>query len=682
MGQNAYLYVGQALLKEGSTDGAIMAFDRAARMTHDSDAAEAAYYNYAVAKYAGGKVPFGSSVAVFEDFLTRFPSSRRSEEVRQYLINGYVTDNNYEAALAAINRAQHPSAAVLAAKQRVLYTLGSRDLAAGNTDSAVKRLTEADALASHNADYARETRLALGEALLHKGDLAGAEYQLKAFLDNSRGASRANVAVGHYDLGYTYMRQHDFAQAARAFQAVVSAQKALEPVMVADAFNRLGDARYYLKDFSAAAAAYDKAYSAYPSAGDYPLFQKAMMEGYAGNFAAKLQGMRSLLDKFPTSAMRADAMLEMTEAQLRTGDNNGAIATWKELIEKYPDTSQGRQAYLQMALTLGRVGNDAEAERTYREIITRFPTSDEAAQAAEILKREAADAGTLDQYIAFINTVENAPRIDATEADRLEYTAAVDRADDKGDYSRLEAYVTKHPDGKYTAQAYGLLLENAAAKKTKNAVKYARTVIERWPDNAAAETAYAVLARDYEKAGRTEDALSNWAALAGRASSTTLANQARMGVIRTARTLGRADALEQASRAILTSTAAGAGEKEEATFSLGLAQQLKGDNAAAIKTWESIADNTSDVFGAQAAVYRADALLKSGDAVAAAKAATEFTETDTPHSYWLARGFIVLADALTAQGKKYEAQEYLRAVRDNYPGKEKDIRQMVESRLK
>ena len=92
-----------------------------------------------------------------------------------------------------------------------------------------------------------------------------------------------------------------------------------------------------------------------------------------------------------------------------------------------------------MALTMGRMGNNADADRTYREIITRYPTSDEAAQAAEILKREAADAGTLEDYIAFINTVDNAPKIDATEADRLEYTAAVDRADDKGDFSRLEA---------------------------------------------------------------------------------------------------------------------------------------------------------------------------------------------------------------------------------------------------
>lgn len=57
MGQNAYLYIGQALLKQNDTDAAIMAFDRAARMTFDNSARENAYYNYAVALSRGGSVP-------------------------------------------------------------------------------------------------------------------------------------------------------------------------------------------------------------------------------------------------------------------------------------------------------------------------------------------------------------------------------------------------------------------------------------------------------------------------------------------------------------------------------------------------------------------------------------------------------------------------------------------------
>lgn len=682
MGQNAYVYIGQALLKTGDIDGAIMAFDRAAKMTYDTQAAETAYYNYAVAKYSGGNVPFGSSVAVFEDYLNRFPNGSHAEDVRRYIINGYLTDNNYEAALAAINRTKNPSAAVLAAKQRVLYTIGVRDMASGQLDQAVQHLREAKNLSRYSTDYARETSLALGEALYRTGDYTGAEKELLSFLDNSKGASKQNNAFAHFDLGYVYLQQKKYSQAVTQFNNAINYKSAISTEMLADAYNRLGDSYYYLKDWGKAANAYDDAYKTHPSAGDYALFQKAMMQGYAGNFAAKLSGMRNLIKDFPMSAMLPDAMLEMTEAQLRTGDNNGAIATWKELIAKYPETTQGRQAYLQMALTLGSMGQASQATAAYKEIITKYPTSDEAAQAAEILKREAADAGTLDQYIAFINTIDNAPKIDADEADRLAYNAARERAEDKNDFTRLKEYVNRYNNGKYTAAAYALLLENAANKNNSEAIEYSKTVIKRWPDSKSAETAYAVLARNYEGEKKYEDALRSWQALASRASSVKTANDARMGVIRMARELGRADVLMEASEAVLASTATGAGQKNEAIFSLGMAQKLKGQTQNAITTWERIANQTSDVYGAQAAVLRAEALLESGDANAANKAATEFTQSDTPHSYWLARGFIVLADALRAQGKKFEADEYLRAVRDNYPGKETDIFNMIDQRLK
>ncbi len=53
-----------------------------------------------------------------------------------------------------------------------------------------------------------------------------------------------------------------------------------------------------------------------------------------------------------------------------------------------------------------------------------------------------------------------------------------------------------------------------------------------------------------------------------------------------------------------------------------------------------------------------------------------------PHAYWLARGFIVLSDALRAQGNGFEADEYLRSLKSNYPGTEAEIFDMIDSRLK
>lgn len=682
MGQNAYVYLGQALMKTGDTNGAIMAFDRALNMAYDADARETAFYNYAVAKYAGGTVPFGSSVETFEDFLTRYPNSRYAEDVRQYIITGYLTDNNYEAALASINRTKAPSARILAAKQQVLYTLGTRMLASGDAARAADYLRQAEKLSHHNAEIARETRLALGEALYRTGDYDGAVGQLTAFLNDSRGASAENVAVGRFDLGYAYMAKKEWGKAAESFMRMIGAPGSLDAAVRADAWNRVGDCRYYMKEWAQAAEAYDKAYALQPEAGDYALFQKAVMQGYQGNFAGKLSGLRAMTEEFPTSSLIPDAMLEMTEAQLQTDNADGAIETWKELIANYPNTAQGRQAYLQMALTLTDKGRDGEAREAYREIIRRYPTSDEAAQAAETLKRIAAANGTLDDYLAFIGSVENAPKVDTDEADRLTYYAAEQAYDDGKGTGRLEAYLAKYPGGKYRLQANALLLEAAdAAGNRDKAYGYACEIITRWPDNAAAEQAYAVKAATEYGRGMGEEALASWQALEKRASTPENVNAARMGIMRVARDLGRADDLLSASDKVLQTTAIGSEEKTEAAFSRGLAMQLKGDDEAAIGAWTKLAGNTDELYGAKSAVYLAEAQLEKGNAAAAQHTAENFVNSDTPHTYWLARGFIVLSDALRKQGKKYDADEYLKALKENYPGKEADIFMMIEERM-
>ena len=684
MGQNAYVYLGQALMKQGDTNGAIMAFDRALKMNHDSQAAENAYYNYAVAKYDGASVPFGSSVKVFEEFLTRYPNSAHANDVRQYIIAGYLTDNNYEAALASINRATRPNSEILAAKQRVLYTLGARDLAAGKSERAEERLTEAAKLSSYNAEYARQTRLVLGEAMYRNGNYSGAVRELSEFLANPGQSSAHNRAIGNYDLGYAYMAQKRWAKAADAFNAMLTTKNSdLDNGTVADAYNRLGDCRYYQKDWTKAAAAYDKAYATAPAAGDYALFQKAMMQGYAGNFKGKLQGMSQLIADFPTSAMLPDAMLEMTEAQLRTGDNTSALATWKHLIDKYPTTPQGRQAYLQMALTLSEMKRTSEAEQAYREIISKYPTSDEAAQAAEILKRQAADAGTLDQYQQFISGIDNAPQMDASEAERLTWNAAVDHATEKGDYSRMQAYLTKYPDGKYAAKATQSLLEHAVATENdKDATEYAELLLKKWPDNSSADIAYMAVARAAAQDGCGEDAMRNWKKAEQCASTAAHAADALLGVMRSARELGDNDELKRAATAILASSASGSDLRNEATFCLGLAELNTGDADAAVKTWTPLSTQVDDLYGSKAAVYMAQAQLDYGNTAGAVKTAEKFTQSDTPHTYWLARGFIVLSDALRKQGKAYEADEYLKAVRENYPGTEPDIYHMIDQRLK
>ena len=680
MGQSASLFIGQALMKTGDKDAALLAFDKALKMTFDEGVREAAYYNYAVAKFSGANIPFGSSVATFEDFLERYPDSRYAPEVQQYIVDGYMTDRNYDRALSSINRMAHPSRKVLAAKQKVLYNLGAAALASGNASTALTYLREADGLASHDAALAAEVKLLLGEALYRTGDYKTSVSAIKAFISKAA-KNNVNLPLARYDLGYSYFAQKDYKNAADAFRSVVASPGELGTAVIADAYNRLGDVSYYASDFAAAETFYDKAFAANPATGDYALFQKALMKGYARDHKGKIAGLKRLSEEFPSSTLLADAMLEMTASYIQLGDNASAIDTYRRLVAAYPNTTQGRQGYLQLALTLLNDGKRSEAITSYRDIISLYPTSEEAREACEQLKRLAAEDGTLNEYVAFINSVADAPRIDVAEVERLSFEAGEKAWLKNGDTKMLLRYNEQYPTGAYRPRALAYLLEDAIGSGSDKAVTYAAALVSEYPDNSLTENAYSVVAADRYDKGLTEEALTAWQALEARASSSHNLNTARAGIMRAARDLGDYKIVEQAADALLASSTIGSEDKNEAIFSKALARAAAGDNAEAVGLWSSISTMTDDLYGTKSAFYLAQNYFDNGNNAKARETVEALTASGTPHSYWLARGFILLSDIYAAEGKAFEAREYLNALRDNYPGNESDIFMMIDTRL-
>lgn len=681
MGQNALVYMGQALLKLGEKDAAIMAFDNALKLDYDNAARENAYYNYAVAKYQGGQVPFGSSVKVFEEFLTRYPKSRHADNVREYLIAGYVTDKDYDAALQAINRVSKPGASVLKAKQQVLYALGSRELAAGRLDNAISNLTQAKELASHDAETARYTTLSLGEAYLRAGKTDRATPLLLEYLD-ATSDSDPNRAVALYDLGYARMAQKDYAKAALNFERLINKPGDLDFATIADAHNRLGDAYFYSKNWDKALSSYSKAAKIHPPVGDYALFQEAVIAGYKGNFDTKLARLDDMMAQYPSSSLTADALLESVESYLRLDRPDQAEATLKRIIKQYPSTSQGRQAALQLAMVQDQQGMNDLAEKSYRNVVVTYPSSDEAKQAVEILKRRAAANGTMDELMAFVNRLDNAPRVDTSEADRVSFNAAEQAWLERDDISLMKKYLKDYPKGSATVRALAYLMDEADERDADDeAYTYAVRITEEWPANSAAEDAYAIRGDIEYSRGQIEKAGSAWSELATRASTPENADKARLGLMRVARDLQKQDVMLERADAVLASPTAETAARTEATFTRGLALKNAGDNSAARSAWASIATLVEDPYGAQAAVYLAQNLLDDNQLAQARKTAQDFVNSSTSNAYWLARGFIVLSDISRAQGNAYEADSFLKALKNNYPGSEADIFDAIDERL-
>jgi len=677
-GQDANNLIGQIRLKDGDYDGAILAFDRAINMGFDPVVQENAYYNYAVASLKGGKVPFGSAVTTFEDFLSRFPKSRHAPKVQEYIISSFITDNNYEAALRSINAMRSPSEATLKAKQQVLYTLGARAMAAGATDRAIDYLTQADRLASSDPRIAAETALLLGEAYFRTRQYDKSASNLLRYTSSGYTANRA---LARYDLGYTRFAQKKYADAAVDFQRAIDA--GIDDAILPDAYSRLADCAYYAKDFDQAASLYDRAYELNPAAGDYPLFQKALMKGYLRKHQEKIDLLDDLRQRFPSSALIPDALLETTEGYIQLGQNDRAIDTYRILTSQYPATAQGRRGWLQMAMTLLNSGRKDEAVDAYRQVITLYPTSEEASQAADELKRLYAADGRLADYARFIESVDGAPALDPSEADQLSFDAAEKAFIVDGKTSLLDSYLIDFPDGAARAKALSYLAEAAfEANDFESAYTYAAELSDRYPDSSLAQDALFIKATVEEHQGKGNVALRSWQQLAQRASSPAMLNSARMGMMRVARDLGMDDDVIAAADAVIASSTAGAEDKNEAIFSRGLALDRKGDTAEARRAWESIASQTADLYGIRSAFAAAQSLFDAGDLDEAEKRAELITAADSPHNYWKARAFILLADIYTKRGDDFKARQYLKAVRNNYPGTETDIFMMIDQRLK
>lgn len=678
MQQSAYLFIGQALMQQGDNSAAMLAFDKASAMEADPDVREAAYYNYAVAKVGGGAVPFKSSSTTLEEFLRRYPSGAYSSRVAALLAEGYMADKDYKTALARLETVRHPSNRILATKQRVLYCLAWEALQAGRNAEAENYLNKAAAISAGGREVSTEIGLLQGRMLAAKGMHGEAIDYFRNYLDRSA-ASSSNRDVARYSLAYALYSTGQSAGAEKEFRTL--AATVTDNAMLADVNNRLGDLRYASDDFKGAADYYRKAFDASPATGDKALFNQARMLGYMRDYSGKLDALDRFGKLFPNSMLMPDAMLETSQAQISLGRNTDAIATYRAIIDGYPTMAAGRRAYLQLALTLLDMNRRDEATETYRNVVQMYPSSPEAAQAASLLKSIYMEDGRGDEYLAFMRTVNNAPKIDAEEAEDISYETAMRAYANTGNTQALENFIDAYPQSLKVPSMLAAMLEKARKDDdSERAVALAARILERYPDSDASEVAMEVKAKALYDADKLPEALDMWQALEKRTSDADRANVARMGALRAAHDMGR-DELAVSKADAIAEDGASTEMMREAMYIKAMSLEALGRTDEAMSVLERLGADASDLFGAKSAFRVAELLFESGDAKRALEKTNSFVQSGSPHHYWVARGFILLSDIYKAEGKDFEAREYLEALRENYPGTETDILVMIETRL-
>ena len=682
LSQSAYLYIGQAKRQLGDINGANMAFQQAAMMDCDKSVKETAYYNYAVGVSKGARTPFDKSVDLFEDFLNQYPNSRYKDNVEGYLVDAYMSTTDYQRALTSINRINKPGAKVLKAKQNILYNLGVQALANNHNNDAANYFKQAIDVGNYDKTALNESRLWLAEAKYRGGNYKEAAKYQQEYV-KAADKSDENYGIAQYNLGYSLLNQNRYSEAKTAFQNAI-ASKQLSSELQASAYQGIGQAQYYLRDFSGAQASYDQALRLDKNtSGDYSMYQKGIMMGLSHQYADEINQMDALVKAYPNSDLAPQAMLEKGNAQALLGKNSEALATYATLLKNYPKSVEARKGLLQTALVNKSMDNEDDAIEAYKKVIKQYPTSDEAQAAAEDLKLIYADRGQLAEYGKFLNSVPNAPKIDVNEVERLTFEAAEKAAiDSKPNIEKMQKYLKDYPAGAYVAKAKYYIARYHYGKGNYNeAMTAIDESLQGGGDASYAQDALAMRSDILTRQGKLADALQSYKDLAERATSDDNRTLAQLGAMRVAKTMGNWNEVQLITRTLLDRGGLTANEEKEVNLDRALAFAQVGNTQEAETAFRALAKDPSNEYGAQASYELSRMQYEMGNYKGAEQTVNALIDAGTSHTYWLAKSFLTLADVYYKQGNVAQARDYLQSLKKNYPGKEKDILDGIESRL-
>ncbi|MDR1332565.1 MAG: tetratricopeptide repeat protein [Tannerella sp.] len=684
LAQNASLYLGQSYLRLDDRNSARMAFEWAATSGYDRRVQEVALYNYALLIHETSFSGFGESVSIFEGFLNDFPDSQYADKVSDYLTEVYLSTRNYESALASIAKIRQPGAKILAAKQNLLFQAGTQAVTNQEPERAVEYFNQAIALRNYDAETYAAACFWRAESYYRLNNFVRAAQDYQIFIDNARGGRPADMyALAYYNLGYSNFKRAAYGAALNAFRRYVSLEQDNAALSLADAHNRIGDCLFYGRQYAAAEESYTRAAALQPAAGDYALYQKALVMGLQKDYQGKIAMLDRLTREYSESPYVDDALYEKGRSYVLLEMYDNAAEVFSQLIARFPQNSLARKSGLQLGLLYFNTSRSEKAIEAYKRVIADYPGSEETKVALQDLKAVYADMNDVAGYAAYVRTLGGNVRFEVSEQDSLTYFAAERlflRGDSEGARRSLRSYVASFPSGAFNLDANYYLGQIAFSLKEYAEARQRFAAVLSYGDTKFSEEA---LARKSEIEYLENDyttAMESFKRLLAVAESPENIDAARLGILRCAQQTGlHAEVLNVAGE-LLKSARLSPEVEAEARLLRARAYLVQNDHGKAEADLAVLGKDTRTVYGAEAKYLLARSYFDRNDDDRAEKELTDFIRQGTSHQYWLARAFVLLADVYIRKGDDFQARQYLLNLQKNYKGKD-DIAGMIEERL-
>jgi len=669
LSQNTWNILGDCYMKKGDKKRSQFAFGEASKLDFDKNIKEESLFNYAKLTYELAYSPFGESIAAFQEYIDLYPGSQRIPEAYDYLVATYMQLKNYKAALASLDKISNKDSRLEEAYQRVAFFRGLELLNNMELEASVDMFDKSLKYEKYNKPIMARAIYWRGEARyrLSQYDQAKADYEYFMGIPGSMLLSEYKLV--RYNLGYTLFNLKDYSAALNHLKTFETDVKNIKPEVLTDARNRIADCYYIATNYQMAISYYNKVIESGNLDADYAMFQKGFCLGLINDGKGKVDVLTLLTVKFPTSPYVPNAIFERGRAYLVLEDYKRGEADFITLISSYKDSPFVPRAMVQLGLLYYNLGDNNKAISEYKKVIENYKSTPEARDALTGLRNSYVDINDVEAYFSYAKTLDGYTDINMSQKDSLLYTSG-ENLYIKANYEKasevFKNYLSEFPNGSFrqNAQFYQAECLKSFGKTDEALQLYTEVVAE--PNSQFLEqslvAASAILfdKEDYSTSLQYYEKLENVAgndeikliALKGQLRSAYQSGDARMTIVAAGKIINSKNIPEELVR--------------EATFMNAKANYSLNNFEEALKDFRKVATEVTSIEGAESKYRVAELLYKKDLTSESEKVITEFINQNTPHQYWMAKMFLLLADISIKKGDKLQARATLQSLKDYY----------------
>ncbi len=662
--QLASYYLGQLYVEQENYLFATAAFDKASKLSYNKIIQEESAFNFAKVNFEAKK--YSQAIGSLDRFIKAFPTSSYIPEANNLLSEAFLNTNDFQRAIAFIERIGNKTPRIKEAYQKVTFFKGTEYFNSGKYQTAIQLF---DKSLTYRIDKNLETGAHFwkGEAQATSRSYAEAitSYQ-KVF--ETRNRNSEYFIKANYGIGYAYYNTQDYSRARVYLKRYVDAlQNAQNRLNYDDAILRLADCYYVDKEYATAISYYQRAIDNENPNVDYAYFQKGVVRDFQDKSAEAIQALDVVIDRYSRSRYYDDAIYKKAQIQLEDNAYRTSIIGFTRVIEKLQQSPFIPYAYESRALAYFNLNELDKAEEDYKTIINNYVTSKVANSALLGLQNTLKLNNKVlefDQYLAKYRGAN--PDNESLETIELEaaknkyysqeYSAAI---------GAFEDYEKNYADSPLKHQAKFFRAESYYRLEDSNRALELYYELDRESQISDIDVVFQRIGQLQIKAGDFQEAANYFAKLEAIARSKRQENEAWVGLLDAYFKLGNYDQMRTYANNILTKGNISQDATNRAQLYLAKAAYSEGNFDEAIDQLLTTINSAQDQYGAEAQFLLGQIFYQQKRHQESLNTLFEFSESFADYESWLGKAFLLVADNYIALDELFQAKGTVKSIIDN-----------------